>query len=158
MLAEKEGAGAVADTAVESGGHTEAFFGALGRTRDLGVARWDGEHWTREPLELPAGYTGGFTIAAIAGSSPQNMWLLGEPSQSSGLGIMLFKRGSQTSGEYRWEAASLGSALFSAAETPARGVTKLGAARPAPPNRSPSPKKAYGSTATCRPRRRRRWV
>jgi hypothetical protein len=126
MLAEKEGAGAVADTAVENGSHIEAYFGALGRTRDLAVARWDGEHWTREPIELPAGYTGSFTIVAIAGSSPQNLWLLGEPSQSSGLGILLFKRMQAKAGEYRWEAAPLGSALFSAAETPARGVTKLG--------------------------------
>jgi hypothetical protein len=126
MLAEKEGAGAVADAAVENGSHTEAYFGALGRTRDLGVARWDGEHWTREPIELSASYTGSFTIVAIGGSSPQNLWLLGQPSQSSGLGIALFKRVQAKAGEYRWEAASLGSGLFSAAETPARGVTKLG--------------------------------
>ena len=125
-LAEKEGAGALADAAVENGSRVEAFFGALGRTRDLGVARWDGEHWSREPVELPAGYTGGFTITAIAGTSPQNLWLLGEPSQSSGLGIVLFKRVETKVGEYHWEAAALGSALFAAAETPARGVTKLG--------------------------------
>ncbi len=125
-LAEREGAGTVADAAVENGSHTEAYFGALGRGRELGVARWDGEHWTREPIELPAGYSGGFQIVAIAGSSPQNLWLLGEPSQSSGLGIVLFKRTEAKAGEYRWEAASLGSALFAAAETPADGVTKLG--------------------------------
>jgi hypothetical protein len=126
VIAEKEGAGAVADTDVESGSLTEAYFGVLGRTRDLAVARWDGEHWTREPLELPAGYTGSFAIVAIGGSSPQNLWLLGAPSQSSGLGIMLFKRAQAKTGQYRWEAVSLGSTLFSAAETPARGVTKLG--------------------------------
>ena len=125
-LAEREGAGTVADAAVENGSHTEAYFGALGRGRELGVARWDGEHWTREPIELPAGYSGGFQIVAIAGSSPQNLWLLGEPSQSSGLGIVLFKRTEAKAGEYRWEAASLGSALFAAAETAADGVTKLG--------------------------------
>jgi hypothetical protein len=125
-LAEKEGAGAVADAAVENGGHTEAYFGALGRTRDLGVARWDGEHWTREPIEPPPGYSGSFTIVAIAGSSPQNLWLLGQPSKSSGLGIVLFERKEVNPGQFRWEAASLGSALFSAAETPARSVTKVG--------------------------------
>jgi hypothetical protein len=125
-LAEKEGAGAVVDAAVENANHTEAYFGALGRTRELGVARWDGEHWTREPIDLPAGYSGSFAIAAIGGSSPQNLWLLGQPSQSSGLGIMLFKRIEAKAGEYRWQAAPLGSALFSATETLARGVTKLG--------------------------------
>jgi hypothetical protein len=126
VLTEKEGAGTVAGTAVESGSRTEAYFGVLGRTRDLAVARWDGEHWTREPIELPPGYTGSFTIVAIGGSSPQNLWLLGAPSQSSSLGIMLFKRVQAKTGEYRWEAVSLGSTLFSAAETPARGVAKLG--------------------------------
>jgi hypothetical protein len=122
-LAEKEGSGAVADAAVENEGHTEAYFGALGRTRDLGVARWSGEKWTREPIELPAGYTGGFTIVAIAGTSPKNLWLLGEAEASSGLGVLLFKRTEVKAGEYRWEDASLGGSLFASAETPAREVS-----------------------------------
>ena len=126
MLAEEEGAGTVADTAVENEGHTEAYFGALGRTRDLGVARWDGEKWTREPVELPAGYTGGFTIVALAGTSSKNLWLLGEAEASSGLGIVLFKRTEVKEGEFRWQPAPLGSALFAASETPADGVSKLG--------------------------------
>lgn len=126
VLAEKEGAGAIADAAVENGTHAEAYFGALGRPRDIGVARWDGTGWTREPIELPAGYSGSFTIVAIAGTSPQNLWLLGEPSQSSGLGIVIFKRAEAAPGEYHWVAAPLGSALFSASETPASGVAKLG--------------------------------
>ncbi|HTC61013.1 MAG TPA: hypothetical protein VK691_12980 [Solirubrobacteraceae bacterium] len=125
-LAEKEGSGAVADAAVENEGHTEAYFGGLGRTHDLGVARWNGAKWTREPVELPASYTGGFTIVAIAGTSPKNLWLLGEAEASSGLGILLFERKETKVGEFRWEAASLGSSLFAAAETPAREITKLG--------------------------------
>jgi hypothetical protein len=126
VLVEKEGAGALADTAVENGTRTEAFFGAFGRVRDTVVIRWDGEHWSREPLELPGAYTGSFTIAAIAGTSSKNLWLLGQASQSSGLGILLFKRVEAKSGEFRWEASSLGSALFSQSETLARGVSKLG--------------------------------
>ncbi len=125
-LAEKEGFGAVADAAIENEGDTEAYFGALGRTRDLGVARWSGEKWTREPVELPSGYTGSFTIVAIAGTSPKNLWLLGEAEAASGLGIVLFERKEDKAGEFRWEAAALGSSLFAAAETPARDVTKLG--------------------------------
>ncbi len=124
-LAEEEGSGALADAAVESEGHTEAYFGALGRTRDLGVARWNGEKWTREPVELPAGYTGGFTIVAIAGTSPKNLWLLGEAEASSGLGILLFKREEPKAGEFRWEPASLGSSLFAQSETPAGGVSDV---------------------------------
>jgi hypothetical protein len=126
MLAEKEGAGALADAAVENANHTEAYFAIFGRTRDFGVARWDGEHWTREPIELPSGYTGSFQVAAIAGSSPQNLWLLGVASQASGLGVMLFKRNEVKTGEYRWAEAALGSPLFTAGEAPAEGVSKLG--------------------------------
>jgi hypothetical protein len=125
-LAEKEGSGTLADAAVENEGHTEAYFGALGRSRDLGVAHWNGEKWTREPVELPTGYTGSFTIVAIAGTSPKNLWLLGEAEASSGPGILLFERKEAKAGEFRWEAASLGSSLFAAAETPAREVSKLG--------------------------------
>ncbi len=126
VLVENEGSGAVADTAVENEGHTEVYFGALGRTRDLGVARWNGEKWTREPIELPTGYTGGFTIVAIAGTSSKNLWLLGEAEVTSGLGIMLFERKEAKPGEFRWEGASLGSSLFAEAETPARDISKLG--------------------------------
>ncbi|HEU0251353.1 MAG TPA: hypothetical protein VFR48_11585, partial [Solirubrobacteraceae bacterium] len=125
-LAEKEGTGAVADAAVENGAHTEAYFGALGRAHDLGVVRWDGEHWTREQVEPPAGYNGDFTIVAIAGSSPQNLWLLGETEPTSGLGVVLFKRTEVGAGEFRWKPVSLGSALFAASETPAQGVSALG--------------------------------
>ena len=41
-IVENEGAGAVADAAVENGSHTEAFFGVLGRRQDTAVIRWDG--------------------------------------------------------------------------------------------------------------------
>jgi hypothetical protein len=122
-LAEKEGSGTLADAAIDNEGHTEAFFGALGRTRDLGVARWDGKQWTREPIELPAGYTGGFTIVAIAGTSPTNLWLLGEAEASSGLGIVLFKREEVKAGEFRWKETSLGSSLFAQSETSASGIS-----------------------------------
>ncbi len=122
-LAEGNGTGAVADAAVENEGHTEAFFGALGRTQDTSVIRWSGSQWSREPVELPGGYTGTFQIVALAGSTPQNMWLLGRPSQESGLGPMLFKRVVNGSGEGRWENVELGSALFAQAATPAQDVS-----------------------------------
>jgi hypothetical protein len=124
-LVEANGAGAVADAAVESAGHTEAFFGALGRARDTTVARWNGTQWSREPVELPGGYLGSFTIVALAGSTPQNMWLLGKASQESGLGPMLFKRVVNGSGEGRWEHVELGSTLFALAATPAQDVSDL---------------------------------
>jgi hypothetical protein len=121
-LVEANGAGAAADAAVENEGHTEAFFAALGRRQDTTVARWNGTQWSRETVELPSGYKGSFTIVALAGSSPQNLWLLGMASAESGLGPMLFKR-VETAGEYRWQPVELGSALFAQAATPAQSVS-----------------------------------
>jgi hypothetical protein len=124
-LAEANGAGAVADAAVEnSAGRTEAYFGALGRTRDTSVIRWSGAQWSREPIELPSAYKGSFAIVALAGSSPQNLWLLGKASQESGLGTMLFKR-VEKAGEGRWEPVELGSPLFAQAATPAQSVSSV---------------------------------
>ena len=121
-LVEGEGAGAVADTAVENAGRTEAYFGTLGRKQDTTVARWNGTQWSRESLELPGGYTGSFTIVALGGTSPQNLWLLGKAGLESGLGIMLFKR-VETAGEGHWQPVALGSTLFSQAATLAQGVS-----------------------------------
>jgi len=122
VLAEAGGSGAVADAAVENEGHTEAFFGALGRTQDTAVVRWNGTKFSREPVELPKGYEGSFTILALAGVSPQSIWMLGQASAQSGLGVMLFKR-TETAGEAKWQPVELGSALFSASATPAQSVS-----------------------------------
>ncbi len=125
VLAEAGGSGAVAGAAVEDPahpGHTEAFFGVLGRTQNTAVVHWDGTKWSREPVELPNGYEGSFTILALAGSSPQSLWMLGQASSQSGLGIMLFKR-SETAGEATWKPVELGSALFSASATAAQNVS-----------------------------------
>jgi hypothetical protein len=123
-LAEGNGTGAVADAAVENEGHTEAFFGVLGRNKDTSVIRWNGTQWSREPVELPKGYEGSFEIVALAGTSAKNLYLLGKPSAESGLGPMLFKR-VEKEGEDRWEAVELGSALFAQAATPAQGVADV---------------------------------
>jgi len=122
VLAEASGSGAVADAAIEGPTHTEAFFGALGRTQDTAVAHWNGTQWSREPVELPKGYEGSFTILALDGTSRQSMWMLGQASAQSGLGIMLFKR-TEAAGEAKWQPAELGSALFSASATPAQDVS-----------------------------------
>jgi hypothetical protein len=125
VLAEAGGSGAVADAAVEDStrpGNTEAFFGALGRAQDGAVVHWNGAKWSREPIELPKGYEGSFTILALDGSSSQNVWMLGQASTQSGLGVMLFKR-TETAGEAKWLPVELGSALFSASATPAQSVS-----------------------------------
>jgi hypothetical protein len=125
VLAEANGSGAVADAAIEDPahpGHTEVFFGALGRTRDSAVVHWNGAQWSREAVELPTGYKGSFTILALDGTSSQNMWMLGQADPASGLGIMLFKR-IEKAAEVKWQPVELGSALFSASAMPAQNVS-----------------------------------
>jgi hypothetical protein len=127
VLVEGGGGGAVADAAVENPAHssiTEAFFGVLGRTQDTAVAHWNGTTWSREPVELSKGYEGSFTILALAGASSQSMWMLGQASAQSGLGVMLFKR-SEVAGEAKWQPVQLGSALFAASATPAQDVSAV---------------------------------
>jgi hypothetical protein len=127
VLAEAGGSGGVVDAAVESAahpGHTEAFFGALGRTQDTAVVHWNGTTWSREAVKLPKGYEGLFTILALAGTSSQSIWMLGQASAQSGLGIMLFKH-TEVAGEGTWQPVELGSALFSASATPAQNVSAV---------------------------------
>jgi len=128
-LVEDEGAATVADAAVESSGHTEAYFAALGRKQDTSIARWTGTQWLREPVELPGGYTGSFTVVALAGTSAQNLWLLAQASAESGLGVMLFKRVVNGSGEGHWQEVELGSTLFAQAATPAQDISDVSTLR-----------------------------
>jgi hypothetical protein len=74
----------------ESGGAAGALVvpaGEPGQTQDA-VLHWDGERWTREPIELPGAtereqQESGFQVLAIGASSPNNAWLLAEPSSQS---------------------------------------------------------------------------
>jgi hypothetical protein len=52
------------------------------------VLHWNGEKWTREPIEIP-GKKEGFRVLAIGASSPENAWLLGQLPAG---GVALFRR------------------------------------------------------------------
>ena len=111
-LATEEGAGAVADAAVDgAGGHTEAFFGVQGPAREAAVLHWDGEKWTREEVQIPATYKESFRIVAVAGSGPANMWLLAQ-SAEGGAGVLLFERRlDEESGGFVWAPTKLGAVI-----------------------------------------------
>ncbi len=59
------------------------------------VLHWDGEAWTREPIDVPVASSSDFRVLAIAASSPSNAWLLAQLS-SSGVypagAVALFRR------------------------------------------------------------------
>ncbi len=60
---------------------------------DSGVLHWNGEAWTREPIEIPAATSKEFQVIAIGASSPQNAWLIARLSSSYPTGsVALFRR------------------------------------------------------------------
>ena len=105
-LVEAEGAGAVADAAVENGGHTEAFFGALGRDRRTRASIALGRH----ALDARAGRTArrlpGLASRSSRSRAPRRRTCgcSARPARQSGLGPMLFKRVVNGSGEGHWQA------------------------------------------------------
>jgi hypothetical protein len=48
-----------------------------------GVLHWDGSHWTRETIAIPAASAGDFRVLAIGASSPYDAWLLAQLSPSA---------------------------------------------------------------------------
>ncbi|MGA2321019.1 MAG: hypothetical protein ABSG95_09820 [Solirubrobacteraceae bacterium] len=88
----------------ESGGGAGALVvpvGASGHAQEA-VLHWDGHRWKREPIEVPGKSkeekeASGFQALALAASSPENAWLLAEPSSESE-GVELFRRE-----EGRWQ-------------------------------------------------------
>ncbi len=129
-------AGAVADAAVENAGHTEAFFGALGRKQDT----------SRDPLErvrsgrasrsnCRAATRARFTIVALAGTTPQNMWLLGRASRKAGWGRCCSSASSTARAKANWQHVELGSALFAAERPRPRRTSQAWRRCPVPASR-----------------------
>lgn len=104
-LDEGEGEGARAGALVVPGD------GAKAAHPEPAVLHWEGqaEHWTREPVKLPAGDSASeFEPIAIAASSPNNAWLLARVSASSEA-VSLFRRKPGAEGaSASWEAVSPG--------------------------------------------------
>ncbi len=85
--------------------------GAKAASPEPAVLHWEGqsEHWTREPIKLPAGDSAAeFEPVAIAASSPENAWLLARVSENSEA-VSLFRRKPAAEGSpASWEAVSPG--------------------------------------------------
>jgi hypothetical protein len=82
--------------ALDEGSHAGALVVPVVSTaagNENGVLHWNGESWSREPIELPkkSEEEGGFRVLSIAASSPQNAWLLAQLSSSS-RDVALFRR------------------------------------------------------------------
>jgi len=110
-LAEDNGSGAIAVAAVDEGPRTGLFFGPVGLPAEDAVIHYDGETWTREPVEVPAGSETDFRITALAASGPGEAWALARTDEDLGRGIVLFQRTTGPGGP-RWVERSLGSSPF----------------------------------------------
>ncbi len=66
----------------EANGQAGALIVPEGAGSDEDVLHWDGQKWTREAIEVPAGSTS-FDVLGIGASSPQNAWLIAQPSSES---------------------------------------------------------------------------
>ncbi len=126
-------------------GHAEVYAGALGPPVESAVLHWDGAAWAREPLCVtdrsqtpaippPAGCAtdeslptelAELRVLALSAGDSENVWLLAEPPEDSGLGVLLFRR-TTAGGAARWVAQQGLPNGFGSRE-PGGGVTALGA-------------------------------
>ncbi|HSZ70343.1 MAG TPA: hypothetical protein VK756_08265 [Solirubrobacteraceae bacterium] len=75
-----------------------------------GVLHWDGEHWTREPIEVPAASSEDFRVLAIGASAPTNAWLLAQlsPNKYPPGAVALFRRERKLpAGTWAWQPVAL---------------------------------------------------
>jgi hypothetical protein len=66
----------VENSAISATGPGNVWAVASGKFGALAVTRFDGSHWIAEPT--PANLAGGPSIVGVAGSSADNMWLVGQ--------------------------------------------------------------------------------
>lgn len=126
-LAADRGSGAVAIAAVDEASSTGLFIAPTGRAVENAILHYDGQDWTREPVDVPPGSEASFGIVAIGASGADNAWALGrtDPEQDPGRGITLFQRTTGQGGA-RWVERSLGSSVFADRETPGQALTDVG--------------------------------
>ena len=89
----------------EPGGHAGALVAPVDEAGgvETDVLHWDGESWTREPIEIPAKSSKEFQVIAIGASSPQNAWLIARLSSEYAPGsVALFRRHLGSGGEATW--------------------------------------------------------
>ncbi len=85
---------------------------------ESGVLHWDGNAWTREPIEIPAASETDFRVLAIGASSPANAWLLAQLSSHYPAGaVALFRRHLGTGGKVpTWKPVAVGSGAVPSSE------------------------------------------
>jgi hypothetical protein len=120
-LVDDHGSGAVADAAFDEGAHTGFLFAPMGRSVADGILHFDGEAWTREPVQIPVGSEARFHILAIDATGLGNAWALAEADPSLGRSVVLLQRTS-TPGGPLWVERPLSGTPFANRDTPGQGI------------------------------------
>ncbi len=68
----------------EAGGKAGAFVVPAAPGVQGAVLHWDGEHWTREKIEVPVAGSSQFEVLALAASSSESAWLLARMGGTQG--------------------------------------------------------------------------
>ncbi len=124
-----EGAGKAGALVVPVGESSQAL--------ENSVLHWDGTHWTRETIEVPAASSEEFHVLGIGAASPTNAWLLAQLSSSKypAGSVALFRRVRKESvGTWVWEPVALSpGAPDNEAHPLTVPVTSVGGAPPTEP-------------------------
>ena len=132
-LAGERGSGAVANAAFDEGGRTGLLFGPTGRSVADAVIHFDGQEWSREPVEVPVGSESQFHIRAIDATGLGNAWALAEADPALGRSAVLLQRTSTPQGPL-WVERQLAGTPFADADAPAEEIVGAapigGAAQP----------------------------
>lgn len=132
-LAEDRGSGAIALAAVDEANGTGLFFAPAGPAVTDAVIHFDGDQWTREPVDVPASSSASFRIVALAATDAGNAWAIALPAASTGRSAILLQRTTGPGGP-EWVERTLGSTPFADTDTPAAGIAAVrpidGAAQP----------------------------
>ena len=123
--AENFGLGRAPVAAFDAGGKTQVFLSATGPAAESAVIHWDGSAWSREPVAVPAGSEGSFTILALGATGPTNAWMLARTADSLGRGIVLLQR-STDGGSPHWSERSIGDSPFAGRSVADSNITEIG--------------------------------
>ncbi|HWH43093.1 MAG TPA: hypothetical protein VNT32_00010, partial [Thermoleophilaceae bacterium] len=115
--------GRIVMAAYEHGDATGLFAAPGGAALADGVVHWDGNEWSREQIELPAGVTA-FEVVALAARGAGDAWLVARADAGHGSGPLLFERADTESGP-AWVARPLGATPFASREIGEAGATDV---------------------------------
>ena len=110
--------------AYDAGDRTGAFVAAVGPAVESAIVHWDGEGWSREPVEVPVESQARFEIVAISATGADNAWMTARKDVAANRGVSLFERTTE-GGTARWVERGIGETLFTNRADTDRGIDEV---------------------------------